>query len=109
MQKNKTKFILTLFIITLLFLSTFCFASDTNEIMLISEEQTNVQNTTQYSDLYVSQNGEYSINNIIDGSVFASVGTLNIDPSNNGGIITGNLYVSADTVNIKSNFKYSET
>lgn len=108
MQKNKTKFILTLFIITLLFLSTFCFASDTNEIMLISEEQTSVQNTTQYSDLYVSQDGEYSINNIIDGNVFASVETLNIDPSNNGGIITGNLYASADIVNIKSNFKYSE-
>jgi len=112
MQKNKTKLIFTLFIITILFLTTFCLAVETNETTLISEineEQSSLQNSTNYSDLYVSQDGEYNINNIIDGSVFASVETLNIDPSNNGGIITGNLYVSADTVNIKSNFKYSET
>lgn len=112
MQKNKTKLIFTLFIITILFLTTFCLAVETNETTLISEtneEQSSLQNSTHYSDLYISENGEYNINNIIDGSVFASVETLNIDSSNNGGTITGNLYVSADTVNIKSNFKYSET
>lgn len=108
MKKNKLNFIITLFFIISILFNTHCFA---NDVMLISENSVDNSSTNNIivSDLSVSQDGEYSIKNTIDGNVFASVETLNINSDNNGGIITGNLYVIADTVNIKSNFKYSKT
>jgi len=109
---RKTKFLFFLFISIILFFNTFCFAADNDEIMLISNDngiQSDSSNDIQYSDLYISQDGEYTIKNTIIGNAFIKVDTFNIDSSNNGGIISGNLYVSADTVNIKSDFKYSET
>ena len=112
MQKIKFNFIIILFIVTLLLFNTLCFAADSNEIMLISEpsqESATVDSNILYSDLYISQNGEYTINNIIDGNVFIKADAVNIDPNNNGGIIKGNLSVIADNVHIKSDFKYSET
>ncbi len=68
----------------------------------------NQENDLRDSDLYVEDN-EYEIKNTVNGNVFTSVNTLNIDPSNNGGIIEGNLFAAANTVNIKSNITYSDT
>ena len=111
MQKNKTKFILTLFTILIVLFSTFCFAATSNDIMLISEDTSNnsKQESTTYSDLYISENSEYTIKNTIAGNVFAKVDTFNLSSDTNSGTITGNLFVLADTVNINSTFKYSET
>ncbi len=117
MKKVKIKFLITLFILLLLSFSVFSSHISANEVIPISATEI-TDNTTQSnseadlrhsSDLYIYEENEYNIKNIIDGNVFASVDTLNIDPSYNGGIISGNLYAIADTVNIKSNVIYSET
>ena len=115
MKKVKIKFLITLFILLLLSFSVFSSHISANEVIPISATEI-TDNTTQSnseadlrhsSDLYIYEENEYNIKNIIDGNVFASVDTLNIDPSYNGGIISGNLYAIADTVNIKSNVIYS--
>ena len=112
-MKFNFKFLITSFVLFLLFFSTFCFATDTNnEIMLISETEHFVQTQTVNtldSDLYIADESEYEIKDIINGNVFATVDTLNINPYNNGGIIQGNLFVTADNVNIKSDVTYSDT
>lgn len=111
MPKFKFKLTLILFFVFLVLFNSFCFAEDlNNEIMLISEtsEQKSVETQQKRSDLYISEN-QYSINNIIEGNVFASVKDIEIDPNYNGGIINGNLFVTANTVTIKSDAKYSET
>lgn len=116
MQKVKRKFLIALFIIILLSFSIFASHINANEVMPISDtaitdstNQTNSQLEPRYSDLYISEKAQYDIKNTIDGNVFSSVDTLNIDSSDNGGVITGNLYATANTVNIKSNVIYSET
>ena len=111
MQKNKMKFIITLFTISIILFSTFCFATNSNDIMLISEDTANnsKQESTTYSDLYISENNDYTIKNTIAGNVFGKVDSFNLGSDTNSGIITGNLFVLADTVNINSTFKYSET
>lgn len=108
-MKSKFKFLMATFILFLLFFSSFCFATDSNsDTMLISDTNQTQKIDIRDSDLYISDN-EYEIKNIINGNVFASVATLNINPSNNGGIIQGNLFVTADSVNIKSDITYSDT
>lgn len=112
MSKTNLKSVFVLLFAFLLLFTSVSFAEDINneEIMLISEnsEQKSVDSQSKNSDLYISEN-QYSIKNIIEGNVFASVQNLDIDPSNNGGVITGNLFATANTVTIKSNAKYSET
>ena len=112
MSKTNLKSVFVLLFAFLLLFTSVSFAEDINneEIMLISEnsEQKSVDSQSKNSDLYISEN-QYSIKNIIEGNVFASVQNLDIDPSNNGGVITGNLFATANTVTIKSNTKYSET
>lgn len=111
MPKFKFKLTLILFFVFLVLFNSFCFAEDLNNgIMLISEtsEQKNIENQKKRSDLYISEN-YYSINNTIEGNVFATVKDLVIDPNYNGGIINGNLFATANTVAIKSDAKYSET
>ncbi len=109
-MKSKVKLLITNFILFLLLFNSFCFAIDTNsETMLISDVYQAQVTDTRDSDLYIGNKSEYSISNIINGNVFASVNTLNIDSSNNGGFIQGNLFVTADNVNIKSVITYSDT
>jgi len=108
-MKLKFKFLITTFILSLLLLSSFSFAS--NDIMLISETTENVQTQKAInidSDLYIANESEYEIKDIKNGNVYVAVDTLNINPINNGGIIQGNLFVSADNVNIKSDVVYSD-
>lgn len=111
MTKGRFKILIILFIIMLLSLNSICFA--TNTVMSISNvEEDNQQESEnkdiRYSDLYVSNENQYDIKGTIEGNVFTSVDTLNIDSKTNS-VITGNLYATAQTVNIKSDVSYSET
>lgn len=107
--KSKLKLLITFFTLFLLLFSSLCFATDSNAgIMPISEEEIEQGANIQDSDLYVD-NEITDIKNTINGNVFASASTLNIDPKDNGGIIEGNLFVAAKNVNIKSNVTYSDT
>lgn len=108
MKKNKLNFMITLFFIISILFNTHCFA---NDVMLISENNVDTSSTNNIiaSDLSVSQDGEYNINNTVVGNVYIEADTLNINSNSNGNIISGNLYAMADTVNIKSDFKFSET
>lgn len=112
MLKKELKLVFTLFFIFLMLFGSFCFAENLNDdIILISdtsEQRAVIDNQENNADLYISEN-QYSIKNTIEGNVFASVQDLDIDPSNNGGIITGNLFATANNVTIKSNAKYSES
>lgn len=112
MIKSRFKVLIILFIIMLLSFSSICLASDADAIMPISETQDNTDKketiaNTRYSDLYVSNESQYNINNTIEGNVFAEVDTLNIELKNDY-TITGNLYAIAKNVNIKSDIIYSE-
>ena len=113
--KNKLKFIIILFIIMFLSISSMCIVTATDEIMPISvdnpitNEQANNSSDSISSDLYISGEKEYSIANTVEGNVFISVDTLNLEPISNENNISGNLYAIADTVNIKSDIAYSQT
>ena len=103
-MKLKFKFLISTFVLFLILFNSICFATDDNyETMLISDT-TNYQETTD-SDLYITDS-EYEISNTINGNVFATVDTLNI---NSSGTIKGNLFVTANNVNIKSDVVYSDT
>ena len=112
MSKMKLKLVFILFFIFLMLFGSFCFAENLNDdIILISdtsEQRAVIDNQENNADLYIFEN-QYSIKNTIEGNVFASVQDLDIDPSNNGGIITGNFFATANNVTIKSNAKYSES
>ncbi|MDO5555759.1 MAG: hypothetical protein Q4G09_03680 [Clostridia bacterium] len=110
MIKIKYKLFITLFVATLLLLSSICLATNTSIPVSTSiEEDVHEEvSDTRYSDLYVSNEKQYDIQNIIEGNVFASVDILNINSTNNGSI-TGNLYAMAQNVNIKSDVVYSES
>lgn len=106
-MKLKLKYLITIFAIFMLLFTTFSFATDSkDDIMLINEksEETDIRD----SDLYINDK-EYDIKNTINGNTFIAVDTLNIDPNENGGIIEGNLFAAANNVNIKSNVSYSDT
>lgn len=108
-MKSKLKLLITTFILFLLLFSSLCFATDSDDgIMPISEVDFEQKTNIKDSDLYVD-NEITDVKNTINGNVFASVDTLNIDPIDNGGIIEGNLFAAAKNVNIKSNVTYSDT
>ena len=102
-MKPKLKILTSTFVLFLVFFSSICFATDANyETMLISDTTNYQKPSTADSDLYITDS-EYEINNTINGNVFATVDTLNI---NSSGTINGNLFVTSDTVNIKSDVAY---
>ena len=112
MLKTKNKLFITLFIMMILFLlsfTSFSFATDSTDVMPISNnEEINTNSNSLHSDLYISDKEQYDINNTIEGNVFASLDTLNINSKDNS-VITGNVYATAKNVNIKSNVTYSNT
>ncbi len=107
-MQSKSKFITVFLVVLLLLLTPFCYSTDTDTDVDTSDSS-DTTNNIQYSDLYVDDNSEYVLNNIISGNAFISADTLNIDPTSSGGIIEGNLYVVANNVNIKADVTYSET
>lgn len=112
MIKSNLKLLITFFIIMLLSFTPLCLATDIvtpiSQTIQDSNEQEDTTNNTRYADLYISDESKYDITNTIEGNVFASVDTLNIESKNNSSI-TGNVYATAKNVNIKSDIKYSET
>lgn len=85
--KSKFKLLITTFTLFLLLFSSLCFATDSNNgIMPISEVDFEQETNIRDSDLYVDDETT-DIKNTINGNVFASASTLNIDPKDNGGII----------------------
>lgn len=106
---SKSKFITVIFAVFLLLLTPFCYSTDISNTAVSSDEYSETTNNIQYSDLYIENESEYSLKDIISGNAFISVDTFNTDPSASGGIIEGNLYVAASNVNIKSDVIYSET
>lgn len=124
MLKSKLKLSVCLFTIFLM-LTTVCFATDTDTAVLTSEpldanlisEDGNLGNPAdndsddvQYSDLYISDK-HANINNTIIGNTYASVDTLNINSGSNSNssnsVLSGNLFATANIVNIKSDVIYS--
>lgn len=112
MIKSNLKLLITFFIIMLLSFTPLCLATDIvnpiSQTIQDSNEQEGTTNNTRYADLYISDESKYDITSTIEGNVFASVDTLNIESKNNSSI-TGNVYATAKNVNIKSDIKYSET
>ena len=112
--KHKLKLFITLFIVTLLLITPICFATDDAYVTAISSdaENSNIQTSEisdiRYSDLYISDEKQYDINNTIDGNIFASLDSLTIDLKNNS-LISGNVYATAKNVNIKSDIIYSSS
>lgn len=97
MIKTKFKFLIIFLILVLFSFNTICFATDIRQVETIS------------SDLYIENKDNYSLKDIVNGNVFVTAGTLDIDPSQKGGIINGNVFASANTVNVKSDISYSDT
>lgn len=115
MLKHKLKFSICLLSV-LLIISPICFATTESDIVPISLDDgapvvDSSPSDINYSDLYISDD-EAEISNTIIGNIYASVNTLNINPSADtnftGGIVSGNLFATANTVNIKSNVTYSD-
>lgn len=104
MIKTKFKFLIIFLILVLLSLNTFCFGAD---IRTGNPEQSNAE--TISSDLYIEDKSNYNLKDIVNGNVFVTVDTLDIDPSKNGGIVNGNVFAAANTVNVKSDISYSDT
>lgn len=105
---SKSKFIIVFLFAFLLCLSPFCYSTDTNSDTALLREASEVNNI-QYSDLSVLNESSYTLNNIVSGNAFISATNFSTDPTSNGGIIEGNLYVAAKDVAIKSETIYSET
>ena len=114
MIKLNFKLLITFIIILLLSFTPICLATDSYDIMPISEtaQDNNIQidwaSDTRFSDIYISDKSQYDITNTVEGNVFAEVDILNIESKNNNAI-TGNVYAIAKDVNIKSDIKYSES
>jgi len=105
-MKSNFKFLITTFALFLMFFNSICFATSANyETMLISDTNNYQEPTVTDSDLYITDS-EYEISSTINGNLFASVDTLNI---NSSGIVNGNLFITADNVNIKSDITYSDS
>lgn len=97
MIKTKFKFLIIFLILVLFSLNTICFATDIRQVETIS------------SDLHIENKDNYSLKDIVNGNVFVTAGTLDIDPSAKGGIINGNVFATANNVNVKSDISYSDT
>lgn len=123
MLKNKLKLSVCIFAIICL-ITSICIATDSDttmsadssDVVPISMEggnpvETSSPSDVRYSDLYVSDK-EANISNTIIGNTYASVTTLNITPESQGNsndtVISGNVFATANTVNIKSDVTYSD-
>lgn len=105
MIKTKFKFIILFFMIIILLLNPICYCED--NISLIS----NIEDTSKpidniSSDLYISEEDDYNLKNIVDANVFSTNNNLTIDSYSQ---INGNLYGLVENLYIKSDLVYSST
>lgn len=103
------------FVLTLLLLSSSVFATDavTTAAPLMSITEPTQETATKpavdsvYEDLYIYGTEYCSIDNIVYGNIFASTTKFVTNPRNNGGIISGNLYLISNEATIESEVTYS--
>lgn len=129
MQKNKTKFILVLLIVALLFSSTFVFADNEEAVPISDESETNPVETStsesrsniqtqedsyKKSDIYLTGDN-VTIDYIVDGNLFVCANTVTINSQiggdafictknlviNEKAYVFNNLFVIADSIEVK--------
>lgn len=104
----KFKKIFICFMLSVILVSSCVFATNTNA--LSSEE---VPTTTSLipnevnKDLYIYNTDSYSVVDKINGNVFASTTKLTINPRNNGGYVSGDIFAIANEFSIESDAIYS--
>lgn len=112
----KFKRIFLIFVLLILFISTSAFAVETDEanILLTTTEVPTTTSTkpvpqaeTINEDCYIYKTDSYTLDNIINGNVFASATRFHVNPRNGGGILSGNLYLISTDVTIGSDVTYS--
>ncbi len=101
----KLKKLLIFFVFAIFLFSTAVYAVE--DVALLSPAPTfNVTN----ADVYITQTDSYTLTDVINGSVFASVATkFSTNPRTNGGIINGNLYLFSSEVVIGSDVTYGNS
>lgn len=115
MFKVKRFFIFLVLILTLI--SPVVLATDSASDLLVAPAPTSGEvsatgdsatlPTTINEDLYVYNTDLYTLSNIVNGNVFASTNRFVTNPRNNGGIISGNLFLISSQANIESDVSYS--
>lgn len=103
------------FVLAILLISSSVLATD-NTVMPINEEtpttieESTTTNTAKslYEDIYIYDTDSYTLNDIVYGNIFASTTKFVTNPRNNGGVISGNLFVVSDEVIIGSDVSYSD-
>jgi len=111
----KLKKLFICFILSLILITSCTFATNaeqsTSEVLLISEEgssETPIPTSNEVNeDLYIYNTDSYSIVDKINGNVFASTAKLTINPRNNGGYVSGDIYALANEFIIESESIYS--
>lgn len=108
----KLRKIFTCFLLTFLLFSSSVLATDAVVLMDTAapiQESTPIAAQTISDDLYLYNTDSYTLNDNVNGNVFASSLKFTTNPRNNGGTISGNLFIiSSDTV-IGSDVVYSDT
>ncbi|MBE5819541.1 MAG: hypothetical protein E7310_01755 [Clostridiales bacterium] len=97
MLKSKFKLFLFLFSAIIL-LNSIVFATD------ISTTETNITND---GDIYIENKESTEITKMILGNAFISTKDFVLSPHEEGGIITGDLFIIADNVSLKSDVTYT--
>ena len=79
-----------------------------SETIVYSRSTTSPKIETINKDCFIShKSSNYSLDNIVNGNVFATVSKFATNPRNGGGILSGNLYLIASEVIIGSDITYS--
>lgn len=102
-------------ILMFLLISSSVFATNVtnNSVNPIQVEENNSDTTTSPAvntvneDLYIYDTDYYSLNDIVYGNVFASAKKFVTNPKNNGGFISGNLFLISSEAVISSDVTYS--
>jgi len=81
--------------------------SDETPISISEEIPTNKPESV-YEDLYIYNTDSYTLTDIIYGNIFASTTKFVTNPKNNGGSISGNLFIVSNEVVIGSDVSYSD-
>lgn len=106
----KFKRIFICLVLAIALVSPVVFATDNVQEQVLSEAEAasaSAPNTVD-GDLYVYNSDSYTLSDIVNGNVYASTTKFATNPRNNGGIISGNLFLISSQVNIESDIIYSD-
>lgn len=107
----KLKKVFICLVLAIALVSTAVLATDNMQEQLSTTAEavsTEVANTID-GDLYVYNSDSYTLSDIVNGNVYASTTKFVTNPRNNGGIISGNLFLISGQVNIESDVTYSDS